>query len=406
MAFNIALSGLTAARSDLDTTGNNIANANTTGFKKSRAEFADVFSQAFGSTSDTAIGSGVKLAAVTQQFEQGNVENTGNALDLAINGEGFFVLSDDGAQTFTRDGAFRIDREGFVVNSSGQRLQAFPPSASGSGFNTGSLSDLQLTTGVGLPQATNEITTALNFAADDAVQGGAASDIDPSDDSTFNFTTSVTVFDSLGAEHTATVYARRLGNLSWGTRVFVDGNDMGTQDLSFDSNGQLTTGQPLTYPNTFTPTNGAAPISLDFDYSGTTMLGSSFSVNNLVQDGFTTGQLVGIDVSDTGVISARYTNGRSTALGQVALANFNNPQGLSQIGDNQWVESFDSGAAEIGEAGASNFGLLESGSLEVSNVDLTQELVKLITAQRNFDANSQAIRTENEITQTAINISR
>ena len=406
MAFNISLSGLTAARADLDTTGNNIANSNTTGFKKSRAEFADVFSQTFGSITDKAIGSGVKLAAVSQQFNQGNIENTGNALDLAINGEGFFMVDDNGAQSFTRDGTFRIDRDGFVVNSNGQRLQAFPPSASGTGFNTGNLADLQLTTGVGLPQATTEVNAALNFAADDPVLGGAASAINPNDDSTFNFTTSVTVFDSLGAPHTATLYARRLSNLDWGTQVRVDGTNIGTQDLQFDSNGQLTTGQPMTFPTPFTPTNGAAPLTLDFDFSDTTALGNAFSVNNLGQDGFTTGQLIGIDIADSGVVSARFTNGRSSALGQVALANFNNPQGLSQDGDNQWLESFESGAAQIGEAGAANFGLLESGSLEVSNVDLTQELVKLITAQRNFDANSQAIRTENEITQTAINLGR
>lgn len=407
MTFDIALSGLAAARADLEVTGNNISNANTSGFKRSRAEFADVFSQTNGGLSKTAIGNGVRLAAVTQQFDQGNIEATSNTLDLAINGNGFFVLSDDGSRVYSRDGAFQIDRDGYVVNNRGQRLQAYPAlDPQGTVFNTGAPSDLQIQTGMGLPQATTQVDAQINFSAEGTVLGGAGTDIDPTDATSYNYTTALTIYDSLGAPHTATVYARRTANLTYATRMFVDGNDMGTQDLTFDNTGALLTGQPVTYPGTFTPTNGAADINLDYDFSGSTLLGSSFSINDLAQDGFTTGRLAGLEVSDEGVFFARFTNGRSVALGKTAMANFDNPQGLGQLGDNAWSETFDSGAAQLGVAGSSDFGLIQAGALESSNVDLTRQLVNLITAQRNFQANSQVISTADEITQTAINIGR
>jgi flagellar hook protein FlgE len=452
MSFNIALSGLNAARNDLDVTGNNIANANTTGFKRSRAEFADVFAQSFGSIADTAIGGGVRTAAVTQQFEQGSIASTGNALDLAVNGEGFFVVSRNGAITYTRDGSFRVDREGFVINSNSQRLQVFPTLPTSTGFNTGALTDLQLNTAVGAPEQTTEVTATFNVAADSegtantAAQTDppAAGEINPANDSTYNFTTSLTVFDSLGTPHTTTLYLARDSTDSepdgvldnpgqWFAHLYVGGQFFGAQTLNFDANGQLIPieeldggGNPVAGTETFNfvfgniaadpvadagtgfdPGNGASEIfALTFDFTNSTQLGTTSGVTNLVQDGFTTGQLVGLDVSDSGIVQARFTNGRTTPLGKIALANFNNTQGLSQEGDNQWAETFASGAAQIGEAGGSGFGLIESGGLESSNVDLTAALVNLITAQRNFDANSQVIRTENEVTQTAINIGR
>jgi flagellar hook protein FlgE len=405
--FDIALSGLSAARAELDVTGNNVANSNTTGYKRSRAEFADLFAQTNGGLNKTAIGNGVRLAAVTQQFDQGNIENTNSNLDLALNGNGFFVLSDDGSRVFSRDGGFQVNRDGYVVNNRGQRLQAYPAlDPQGTNFNTGNPSDLQIQTGLGTPQATGQVDARVNFSASDTVLGGAGSDIDPSDASSYNFTTALTVYDSLGSPHTATVYARRTADLTYSTRVDVEGTNMGTQDLTFDSSGALTTGQPVSYAGTYTPTNGAAPIDLDYDFSGSTLLGDEFSVNDLTQDGFTTGRLAGIEVSEEGVFAARYTNGRSVALGKTALANFDNPQGLSQLGDNAWAESFDSGAAQLGEAGTSDLGSIQSGALESSNVDLTQQLVNLITAQRNFQANSKVISTADQVTQTAINITR
>lgn len=446
MSFNIALSGLTSARADLDVTGNNIANANTTGFKRSRAEFADIFAQNFARVSDSAVGGGSRVARVSQRFEQGNIKNTDNALDIAVVGEGFFVVEDGNAVvSYTRDGAFSVDREGFVVNNFGKRLQVFPPTAVQGSFNTGTLADLQLTTSVGAPAATAEVEASLNLAAEPAEILQAVTDgdpIDPTDVDTFQFTTSLTVFDSLGAPHTATVYARRTAVFDgaatppttndWEVVLYIDGSNLydGTNPLqsvtlSFDENGQLI---PPTTPTltdqdptsveffadaalgdnarAFDLGNGAEALSFLFDFGGSTQLGTRYSVNNLEQDGFSTGELAGVDISDEGVVQARFTNGRTDALGRIVLANFNNPGGLTQNGDNEWFESFDSGLVQYGEPGSSGFGSVQSGGLEESNVDLTEELVNLITAQRNFDANSQVIRTENEVTQTAVNLGR
>ena len=460
MSFNIALSGLTAARADLDVTGNNIANANTAGFKKSRAEFADIFAQNFARVSDSAVGGGSRVASVSQRFEQGNIQNTDNALDIAVVGEGFFVVEDgDGIVSYTRDGSYSVDRDGFVVNNFGKRLQVFPPTAVLGTFNTGSLVDLQLTTSVGAPSATSEVEASLNLAAEPAeilqavVDGDA---IDPTDVDTFQFTTSLTVFDSLGAPHTATIYARRATTIGlpvgagaattndWEVALYIDGDNsvtIGDRDddaattgsgefltnitLSFDDNGALVTpatptatnpdpsrvdffdGSGATTPFTSLELeNGSQPLQFLFDFTGTTQLGTRYAVNNLEQDGISTGELAGVDISDEGVVQARFTNGRTDALGRIVLANFNNPSGLTQNGDNEWFESFDSGLVQYGEPGSSGFGSVQSGGLEESNVDLTEELVNLITAQRSFDANSQVIRTENEVTQTAVNLGR
>jgi flagellar hook protein FlgE len=405
MPFNIALSGLNAASSDLKVTGNNIANASTVGFKQSRAEFADVYAEAYGGISKTAIGGGVRLEAVTQQFGQGNIDFTGNSLDLAISGQGFFMLSDRGAPIFSRAGSMQVDRDGWVVNSQGHRLQVFPAlDPAGNSFNTGTPSDLQLVTSDAPPQASTNVDALLNLNADAAILGAGA--IDPAVPSSYSYSSTLTVYDSLGAPHTATTYFRRTGNLTWDTRLVIDGDaaqTTGVQTLTFNSTGQLTTAMPVNY-GAFTPTNGADPIALDYDLSGTTTYGGGFSVNNLSQDGFTSGQLASIEIDDSGTIAARYTNGQAVALGRVALANFANPQGLQQLGDNAWAETFASGAAQIGEPGSASLGLIQAGGLEQSNVDISEQLVNLITAQRNFQANAQVITTADSVTQTIINI--
>ena len=407
MTFDIALSGLAAARADLDVTGNNIANSNTTGFKGSRTEFADVFAESFGGISQTAVGNGVRLAAVRQQFQQGNIESTANTLDLAINGEGFFAVNDGSNLVYTRDGAFSVNRDGVVVNSRGQRLQAFPAlDDEGTAFNTGGLADLRLDTAVGAPAASTTVQAGVNFSAEADVLGGTGLDIDPADAGSFSYTTAVTVYDSLGASHTATAFARRTDDLSYAMRLFVDGADLGTGELDFSTRGELTSPQPLAFPGSFTPPNGGDPLSLEYDFSGSTLFGSGFSINDLRQDGFTTGRLAGVEVAGTGELLARYTNGRSVALGKIALASFENAEGLQKVGDNAWAESFESGEAQLGEAGTSNLGAIQSGGLESSNVDLSEQLVRLITAQRTFQANSQVISAADQITQTAINIGR
>ncbi len=404
MPFTIALSGLNAASADLGVTANNIANVNTNGFKLSRAQFAEVFAVGTQSVSSSASGSGVRLSTIAQQFTQGNIDFTDNALDLAIGGEGFFVLSDGGARTYSRAGAFGVDNQGYVVNAQGARLQAYPFAGAGL-FNTGTPQDLQLTTGANPPSATTRASFGINLPANAPVPVNPV--FDPADPSSFNHTTSVTVYDSLGAAHTATVYfIKDAAPNVWNTQVQIDGTAVGAASpITFANDGTLSTppGGLIALPP-YTPGTGAADITMSLDFASATQFGDNFGVNSLSQDGFTTGRLTGVSVDAEGIVFARFTNGQSTSLGKLALANFVNTQGLQQLGDTAWGESFQSGDALLGEAGTASFGNIQSGALEASNVDLTAQLVNMITAQRNFQANAQMISTADTVTQTVINI--
>ncbi|HEX4972238.1 MAG TPA: flagellar hook protein FlgE [Steroidobacteraceae bacterium] len=404
MTFRLALSGLNAAQADLTVTANNIANTATNGFKGSRAEFAELFSVSPQGVSSNAIGNGVRVSNVAQQFTQGNIDFTDNSLDLALSGQGFFILNDGGALAYTRAGAFQVDNQGYVVNARQQRLQVYPPSADGQ-FNTGALTDIQLVTSESAPAATANVDVTLNLPAN-ASQPTVAT-FDPANVNSYNNATSLTTYDSLGAAHTATMYFVKTANPNeWTTQLYVDGNAVGAaQTLEYDNTGALidpASGQ-ITFP-AYTPATGAADMNMTFNFADTTQYGGNFTVNAITQDGYTTGRLIGMDIDSTGVVQARFTNGRSLALGQVALANFSNPQGLQQLGDTNWAETFGSGQALRGQAGNSGFGLVQSGALEASNVDITAQLVNMITAQRNFQANAQMISTQDSITQTIINI--
>lgn len=404
MPFAIALSGLNAASSDLEVTANNVANANTNGFKRSRAEFSEVFAIGTQSVGSSASGSGVRLSAVAQQFSQGNIDFTDNALDLALGGEGFFVLSDSGARSYSRAGAFGVDNEGFVTNAQGARLQAYPFAGAGL-FNTGTPQDLQLVTGANPPSATTSAAIGINLPADALAPANPV--FDPADPSSFNHTTSVTVYDSLGAAHTATVYFIKDAAVNtWNTQVEIEGNPVaGTVPIVFAPDGSLQSPAGGVMPlAAYNPGTGASDISMSMNFNTATQFGSNFGVNSLSQDGFTTGRLTGVSVDPEGIVFARFTNGQSTSLGKLALANFVNPQGLQQLGDTTWGESFQSGDALLGEAGTASFGNVQSGALEASNVDLTAQLVQMITAQRNFQANAQMISTADTVTQTVINI--
>ena len=399
MPFAVALSGLNAASSDLSVTANNIANANTTGFKGSRAEFADVF--AVGAQQ---IGNGVRISSVSQEFKQGGVDFTDRGLDLAISGEGFFTVSDNGLIKYTRAGSFGVDRDGYVTNNQNERLQIFPVTTTGT-FNTGTLSDLQLATNDSAPQATTTTEFGINLPAD--AQPPPVAVFDPNNASTYNHSTAITIYDSLGATHTATAYFVKTATPNqWDARFYIDGTAVGgANTMTYSNAGALTA--PATGAFTlpaYTPTTGAAPITLSANVLNSTQYGSTFGVNTLKQDGFTSGRLSSIDVDTSGVVFARFTNGRSQPLGQVALSNFANPQGLRQLGDTTWGETFTSGDPVRGSAGTSSFGLIQSGALESSNVDLTAQLVNMITAQRNFQANAQMISTADQVTQTIINI--
>jgi flagellar hook protein FlgE len=404
MTFRLALSGLNAAQADLGVTANNIANSSTSGFKRSRTEFAELFAVSPQGVSSLAAGNGVRVSDVAQQFSQGSIDFTDNSLDLAISGSGFFTLSDNGATAYTRAGAFKTDSDGYVVNAQGQRLQVYPPLVNG-GFNTGSLNDLRLVTSESAPNATSNVQVLLNLPADASAPSIAT--FNPADPNSFNRATSLTVYDSLGAAHTATMYFVKGATAgAWDGRLYVDGTAVGgAQPLAFSNTGTLTTPATgkIAFPS-YTPATGAAAMSMTFDFAGATQYGSTFTVNSITQDGYTTGRLIGMDIDKSGAVQARFTNGRSLTLGQVALSNFANPGGLQQLADTTWAETFTSGQALRGQSGNSGFGLIQSGALEASNVDITTQLVNMITAQRNFQANAQMISTSDQITQTIINI--
>ena len=404
MSFTIALSGLNAASDDLSVTANNIANASTNGFKKSRSEFAEIFAVSADSVARNVTGSGVRLNNIAQQFNQGNIDFTGNNLDMAITGQGFFTLSDNGSTVYTRAGQFAVDRDGYVGDADGRRLQVYPPLGNGA-FNTGGLQDLRLLTDQNAPRATTDITLGVNLPADAEVPPNAT--FDPTDPLSFNHTTSTTTYDSLGAPHTTSVYfVKSAVPNEWETRIFVDGVDTGpAQTITFDSVGRLVSpATGILDAPPFALANGANNLELSVDLQLTTQFGGTYGVNALAQDGFASGRLTGIEVDPTGVVFARFTNGRADEIGKVALSNFPSLDNLGQIGDTNWVETFGSGDALRGEAGTASFGLIQAGALESSNVDLTEQLVSMINAQRNFQANAQVISTADAITQTIINI--
>ena len=410
MSFRTAISGLRAASSELSVIGNNVANANTTGFKQSRAEFADVFSAVAGSSSSSATGGGVNTARIAQQFSQGNITFTDNGLDLAISGKGFFVLDDNGSQVYSRDGAFGIDRNGYVVNSSGQTVKAYQPDASGA--ITGSVDKLRITSNNAAPSATKAVTLGANLDSQDAAP---TLPFDPSVNASFNSTTATTVYDSLGGSHLMQLYFVKSGAApaTWDVYARLDGVPTSFEGanatISFDNAGVLNTGLNGTpqgqLPLGFSGLpNGAADLNITMDINEVTQFGAPFAVNRVTQDGFTTGRLTSLDIDASGNVMAHYSNGQTKIQGQVALANFANEQGLRSVGGNSWTETPESGAVVLGNPATGDLGSLQSGALEDSNIDLSSQLVKLIVAQRNFQANTQVIQTEEATNQAIINI--
>jgi len=492
MSFNIGLSGLRAASKDLNVTGNNIANAGTVGFKQSRAEFSDVYAASVLGTGKNPQGSGVLMSNISQQFNQGNINYTQNALDLAINGNGFFQVSNNGAVSYTRAGYFGTDREGFLVDNFGYKLQGFPVDDNGN-LQNGVVGNLQVQTTNQAPKATSQIDTAFNLnstqkspetwqalydseydswisdsanvadvtapTASERAQAAAyaatqaSTTFNPSDPTTYNSSTSLNIYDSQGNAHVMTQYFVKTSANTWDMKVLVDGRNPAepgqeppqpyVMGLAFDSSGALQSidtgaspmfsvsadnkitlrsataaeaaagtgngwipaisdgGTPATWA-----ANGALanPDGIVLDFSKSSQFASAFAVNSVAQDGYTTGELAGLEIDDTGVIFARYTNGQSKVQGQIILANFANVQGLTPVGKSQWVQSFESGEPVVGTPGSGTLGALQAGALEDSNVELSDQLVNLIVAQRNYQANAKTIETESAITQTIINL--
>ncbi|WP_101759994.1 flagellar hook protein FlgE [Oceanicoccus sp. KOV_DT_Chl] len=595
MTFNTALSGLRAANTDLEVTGNNIANASTTGFKRSRAEFGDVYANSLVGGGSNSAGSGVLVNAIAQQFDQGNVSFTDNSLDLAINGTGFFIVAEEsGATAFTRAGYFGLNEEGYITNNSGSRLQGFLPTGSGTGVG-GTPDDLQVAVSDLAPSPTTEVDLLFNLDARN--DPPVISTFDPNDADTFNSSTSLTIFDSRGQSHVlSTYYVKSDTDNAWRMYAYIpdeNGNlqnvlnnggtlaaadlatattnntvaqatavltaDAATQtttvdglaataaanaaaaavptpfvagdvaaletelealvvaantaltaavatgnaaltaaattardeavnaeafaeaariagpgageadvdnaaasallaatasanalalaatldstaqtaaantasalvratniasqvhyDLVFATDGTLQSSIPdvLTIDNwnpaganqsstdgSTTATTGNSDFVVDIGTS--TQFGSNFAVSSVDQDGYATGQLSGLEINSTGEIFARYTNGEALILGQVAMASFANEQGLSALGETSWAQSFESGEPVVGAPLTSTLGAIQSGALEESNVDLSEELVRLIVAQRNFQANAKTIETADTVTQAIINI--
>lgn len=627
MSFNTALSGLRAASTELEVTGNNVANASTTGFKSSRAEFGDIYANAFV-TGGNQTGAGVLTQDISQQFSQGNVSFTENSLDMAINGNGFFVVKEDQTNTFTRAGLFGLDKENYVVNNSGARLQGYL--ADDQGQIGGTLADLQVNNQGLVPKPTTRVDETFNLSANDDVLvvrstttdgaaigiaqagasngytagtidlngvqqnipsadglsagqiaqelsvlqgvsasatttstinvttgfpltgsdltvngipfigntatelaqningangltasadaagvisvtsstgqdvsfdvsggaisadvvGGAGSPItitaagtaqatvggtvditlengtnltnalatnvftpnptlssvvnqfDPTNPATYNSVTSATIYDSKGIAHDLNQYfVKEPTSIStapgtWTTYVQIDGQNVGPNDvagvptlasfkLQFNPDGTLDTGGSDSIiisnwtprgsgddvgvlgpqdPPTLPIPEPAVSSNFEIDVTNATSFGSPFAVNALSQNGFTTGNLTGVEVGETGELFARYSNGETKVLGQIALANFANPPGLIALGDTGWAESLESGQPLLGEPGTAQLGRIQAGALEDSNVDLTEQLVNLILAQRNFQANAKTIETADAITQTIINL--
>jgi flagellar hook protein FlgE len=419
MSFQQGLSGLNAASKNLEVIGNNVANANTFGSKASRAEFADMYANAIGAGGSNAIGIGTTLSAVAQQFTQGNITSTENPLDLAINGAGFFQVTDgSNAPEYTRNGQFKVDRNGFIVNNEQQRLMGYPADATGA-IQAGQAAALQMPTAGITPAPTTTIQMELNLDARSQITlPGAGAPIDFTDPKTYNNATSVTVYDAKGQDVALTYYFQKSATDTWNVYVTANGTPIAT------AGGNPAASTTITFPaNGGTPTAPVGPVTLSIpavtnavgaitvpipavalNVSGATQYGSQFGVTDLSQDGYAAGQLIGVRFEDNGIITARYSNGQTKPAGQVEIANFRNPQGLQSMGGNAWSRTFASGDPILGVPGTGNLGALQSGALEESNVDLTAELVNMITAQRVYQANAQTIKTQDQVLQTIVNL--
>ncbi len=484
MGFQQGLSGLNAADKDLQVIGNNVANSNTVGFKSSTAQFADVYANSLGAGGGSSqIGIGVSVAAVTEQFAQGNISTTNNPLDLAVNGSGFFRMSSGNTISYTRDGQFQLDKNGYIVNSLGQNLTGY--SAVKGVVTPGALSNLQISSASLPPKATTTTTIGANLSSSATVPTASGS-FNAADPTSYNFSTPETLYDSLGQAHSATFYFVNAAPNTWNVYTTVDGSSvnatqtnasqlsealataasaasaagataaqitsiqsaintaaasppvtsaaLGAAASGAATSPALTSAQQLAIagavsmvPNsgsaapmllqfnsagsvtgtasgslTINLTNGAAPLTVTEDFSQMTQYGGNFGVNSLTQDGYTAGQLSNYSIGKDGTISGSYSNGQTQILGQVALANFTDPNGLTDMGNNQYGETLASGSALIGPPGTSSLGVLQSSAVEGSNVDLTAELVNLISAQRNYQANAQSIKAEDTVLQTIV----
>ncbi|WP_413792242.1 MULTISPECIES: flagellar hook protein FlgE [unclassified Pseudomonas] len=429
MSFNIGLSGLYAANKQLDVTGNNIANVATTGFKSSRAEFEDVYSATKLGSGSKTVGNGVRLANVSQQFGQGDVNNTGNVLDMGIQGQGFFVLSNDGSLSYTRAGTFKTDKEGFITNSDGTaRLQGYGVDANGK-IQNGILTDLRIDTSNLPPSATSLISSTINL---NSTATAITAAFNPTDTATFTKQFTTPVYDTQGNQHSMDQYMVKTAGNTWNVYTLIDGRNLnGTlptttgatapipSTMNFDSSGKLTTVTtppatvnsdlvltgwvPGTVTNGVWAANGAASApTITISMGNTTQFNADTARSIPAQNGYATGQITNLTIDGSGVLLANFSNNQTKPIGQLALASFTNEQGLQPVGGTSWKETFASGIPGYDSPQTGTLGSIVSNSLEESNVNLTNELVELIKAQSNYQANAKTISTQSTIMQTII----
>lgn len=415
MSFQQGLSGLNGAASALNVIGNNVANASTVGFKGANTQFGDMYAASLGMVGSSQIGIGVNVGAVAQQFTQGNLTTTNNALDLALNGGGFFRVSNNGEMSYTRNGQFHLDKDGYVVNDQKLRLTGYPAAPNGL-VTTSSPVELQLSASQMAPRATSDplsgnLTATLNLDSRETVP--TVTTFDYQNPQSYNFSTALSVYDSLGNPHNLTTFyvlntpTAPAGN-EWTVYATLDGANPQALagNLIFDTSGNLDPASALHTLPTWNLTTGAttpwSPGSID--YAGTTQYGSDSSVDDLTQDGYPAGNLASIGVSADGIILGRYSNGQSRQLGQVVLATFANPNGLFNLGNNHWSLTAESGPELVGQPMSGGRGVIQSSTVEDSNIDLTKALVDMITAQRNYQANAQTIKTQDQVMQTLVNL--
>ncbi|MBL0124609.1 MAG: flagellar hook protein FlgE [Betaproteobacteria bacterium] len=408
MGFQQGLSGLSGAARNLEVIGNNVANASTVGFKSSRAQFADVYANTLAGSTIGSIGIGTRVSGVAQMFTQGNVTTTNNPLDVAINGEGFYRLSTNGTISYSRNGQFQLDNNGYIVSNGGARLTGFAADAAGN-ITTGTPVDLRISRTDLPPLPTSTATAGLNL--DSRKTALTAAGFNLANAATYHGATSLSTYDSLGNAHTLSLYFVKTAANTYSVFAANDGVQVGAAavgSLVFQSDGSLDTTATTLPFNLSVPlpaTSGATTtMTIALDFTGTTQFGTAVGVNELNQNGYTAGKLGGFGIGADGVIVGRYSNGQTLAQGQIALTSFSNSQGLAPLGNNQWAETSASGLPLVGAPGAGVLGALQAGAVEEANVDLTQELVNMITAQRIYQANAQTIKTEDSLMQTIVNL--
>ncbi|MBL0423327.1 flagellar hook protein FlgE [Ramlibacter sp. AW1] len=430
MSFQQGISGLNAAARNLEVIGNNIANATTVGSKLARAEFADQYSNAAALGSGQETGMGVRVSAVVQQFTQGGIRATDNPMDVAINGSGFFQLArGDGSDVaYTRNGQFKLDSAGYIVDANGLRLQGYEidPLTGRTGGVTGAI--VLPTQGIA-PQATASVAMQLNLDARIAPPDGSTPAFSIGNTASYSASTSSAVFDAQGNERVLSFYFRRNAtDNTWDVYAGLDGqpvpalvggdhlpagritfNPDGSMNVaasgSLDTSGNFTAGDmSLGVPFAASTLSGGTTAPVSVSFTGSTQWGTTFGVTRLSQDGYAAGQITGFSIAADGTVEARYSNGKTVGAAKIALADFRNPQGLAAVGNNLFRATPASGQAAVGGPGSGNLGLLQGGALEESNIDITQQLVAMIEAQRAYQANAQAIKTQDQVQSAVVNM--